>query len=696
MDGRPKSNYWFRNGLYKCKKCPYSSKEARDLVFHVKSHEVKEEKDHVTANVKVDPTNYVGVSVQTAPNMNQANRRPLTNISCRDGLLTFKKCSYSSQEAGTLREHIKLHGQVAPNVNMVEDKNRKLCCDFCNQLFADTYKLHRHRRSVHFKIPEHKCDTCDYAGSRMEHLKKHHKISAHGMLANSLFVNVDVDVDPLTITVPNESPEGEEHKKEVHSEVKECKIFLNKLQVHRCDICGLSFVQKSSLFKHKYIIHFKIKKCKVLLTKINSKNEKYERNSNDTPKQTEGRLLRARDHRIKYVETEVEMEEEAERKFKEERGREQRAREIPEQKEEKIQKKGDNTARMAKKIEIVHAKDSPCPECGFLFSTGDNLEIHLRNIHPEYFEESVSNEFVNQRNRDHKDYDLHGDVVDLDVNGYVKVWKCDICDYSFFKRHDLKSHVKTVHNGIKYFKCDLCGYTSIQKRDLKVHKKAVHYKIKDCICDICEEAFSHSQTLNRHKRTVHDKVKDYICNLCEYAVSTKLMLTLHKINAHGEEKNIQYFQCEICGYKSYEKRKVDIHRRAVHDKIRSYICNICKKTFSHSQNLNRHKNAKHSENVTRQGKVEDDEVIASGNEVISDKPKASIDKSIEEWVCDMCGFAAGQKSGLIEHVHNIHWKGKATGSGNEKLKEHVSNAENTAPWEELITSDTHYFDHDPW
>merc|ERR1711971_659728 len=141
------------------------------------------------------------------------------------------------------------------------------------------------------------------------------------MTAETVFVSVEVDVDPLAITVPNDK-QGEKHmceicglsfsqdscilkhKKEVHFKVKECKVLLSKLEVHRCDLCGLSFVQKSSLFTHKYIAHTRIKECRVMLPKINEEHEKYEINANEAPKQKDRRMLRARDYRITYVETE--------------------------------------------------------------------------------------------------------------------------------------------------------------------------------------------------------------------------------------------------------------------------------------------------------------------------------------------------------------------------------------------------------
>ena len=806
MGARPKSDYWFWNGLYKCKKCPHSSKVAKELVTHVKSHQVKEEK-------KQDPLNPVGASdlssqandpltktsfrhEPSTPKMKQTNKKSSTNISYRDGLFMCKRCPYTSREAGTLRDHIKLHNEVAPNPSLreVREKNKKLICDICNQIFSDFWVLQRHKRSVHLKIRAHKCDKCEYAGTRLEHLKKH-KISAHNMTANSVLVNSKVEEDPLAITGSNdcESEEGEKQPSPKSSLFKS-----QKLELHKCNLCELSFCKKSSMYNHKYRAHFNVKECKVLLPQIKGKFEGYERCVKDRRRQKEGRLPREKNHNINYAEIkemgkEAEMgisdsEIETDQKAKETLHRTTDFKEpiqgtalnmecsggitcsqcgfsFPAKEELKThlkashpetyymfqvmsdeisqgskinrlesQENEDSSLHRPQEAYVLkHKEDAPlqqkkeslttrtvsngkwsksqCPECLLTFS---NLDTHLRNIHSEYYEErsrkSEASAEVNED--DKKDHNLNEDFVTLDANGCV-VWKCGICDYSSAEQKNLKFHIKTIHNGIKDFNCDTCGlffakkssillhkrkvhqyayknvcdqceYVSSEKSKIDIHKRAVHEKIKDQVCDVCGKAFSHSQTMRRHKRIVHGngKVKDYVCNLCEYAVSSKLMLTLHNINVHGKEQDMKYYICEVCGYKSYEKTKVDIHRRAVHDKIKSYICYSCNTAFAHSQTLNRHIRTQHPENAKNTGsvvKVEGDQTI------VPDTPQEKTEKIIKAWVCDMCGYVAGQKSGLIEHVHSIHWNDKNI-AHDKKVEKNV-NIE--VPWEESVTRDVH-------
>ena len=55
-----------------------------------------------------------------------------------------------------------------------------------------------------------------------------------------------------------------------------------------------------------------------------------------------------------------------------------------------------------------------------------------------------------------------------------KTFKCDICDYNFSLRTDMKRHMASVHEGVKPFKCDICDYSCSEKGSMKRHVASVH------------------------------------------------------------------------------------------------------------------------------------------------------------------------------------------------------------------------------
>ena len=64
------------------------------------------------------------------------------------------------------------------------------------------------------------------------------------------------------------------------------------------------------------------------------------------------------------------------------------------------------------------------------------------------------------------------------ASGYEgkKPFKCDICDYSFSQKGNMKSHVASVHEGKKSFKCDIWDYSCSLKGHMISHVATVKEK----------------------------------------------------------------------------------------------------------------------------------------------------------------------------------------------------------------------------
>ena len=63
---------------------------------------------------------------------------------------------------------------------------------------------------------------------------------------------------------------------------------------------------------------------------------------------------------------------------------------------------------------------------------------------------------------------LLGDIRDSDQhifsqNAASKLFKCEICDYSFSQKGNLKVYVISVHENKKPFKCEICEKSYSQK-----------------------------------------------------------------------------------------------------------------------------------------------------------------------------------------------------------------------------------------
>ena len=135
------------------------------------------------------------------------------------------------------------------------------------------------------------------------------------------------------------------------------------------------------------------------------------------------------------------------------------------------------------------------------------------------------------------------------------------------------SQLSMSQNEVKSFQCKLCNFKSSYKNCLKKHDIAIHKKIRPYKCEKCSYSASQSETLNKHVISLHDKSCGYECNLCEHWFPLAHHLKKHvmavrcNIEEFKEEKS---FRCELCNFKTANKRVLYKHDLAVHKKIRPY------------------------------------------------------------------------------------------------------------------------------
>ncbi|XP_049881451.1 oocyte zinc finger protein XlCOF6-like [Pectinophora gossypiella] len=163
--------------------------------------------------------------------------------------------------------------------------------------------------------------------------------------------------------------------------------------------------------------------------------------------------------------------------------------------------------------------------------------------------------------------------------------QCDICSKVMKTEAALETHrLKHVPKSARKFNCSTCDKVFNYKEALRSHEKS-HIPIEErkvFNCDICHLKFTSRSAVTSHKRVVHEKVKSYVCDLCGYACGTNGELRQHRA-IHSDEKP---FACGKCSksFKTYSNMKthMDTHEET------SYVCYVCNRVLNSRRTLRKH------------------------------------------------------------------------------------------------------------
>ena len=152
---------------------------------------------------------------------------------------------------------------------------------------------------------------------------------------------------------------------------------------------------------------------------------------------------------------------------------------------------------------------------------------------------------------------------------------CEKCNFSAAKRHDLKLHVRAIHDKARDFPCVLCEYKATQVGSLRRHVEVIHQQIKRFECEVCHHKSSCKGNLKKHIQVVHCDFRNFKCDLCAFATSDKKSFEKH-ISRHN---GVGEYACAQCDYKVGGSWPLTIHVRRDHGSERivsnAVKCRLC-------------------------------------------------------------------------------------------------------------------------
>lgn len=329
-----------------------------------------------------------------------------------------------------------------------------------------------------------------------------------------------------------------------------------------------------------------------------------------------------------------------------------------------------NYKEMSKHKFKQHKLTNPCKFCDTVLKTVRGLETHVRSVH--------LNEKTNF---------------------------CDLCPRTFYAKHTLTRHQKTVH-GIQSIKikinpleklieipkvslpiegknhfCNICQnfYSSLKELLIhkKIHKECPNCKLKfithslmikhrrdehknDNICKYCSKSLLTTLVLERHVRIIHFNEKLEKCLICNEKFSSYPQLRNHKKQIHKIElieksdkitvkKEIKYI-CQFCG-KNFIKPFMFREHLRIHTNEKPFECRQCKQTFRLKCTYQRHV-LSHLDMKKRPFKC----TLCTKSFLTKLFLTAHMAKHTGEknFKCEICNINFGYYNSLYDHKKNIH------------------------------------------
>jgi KRAB domain-containing zinc finger protein len=173
-----------------------------------------------------------------------------------------------------------------------------------------------------------------------------------------------------------------------------------------------------------------------------------------------------------------------------------------------------------------------------------------------------------------------------------KMYTCSRCTGTFKRSKESLDHMMIDHiHELEDFidKCGLCGKSFPNNYTLQKHLKSqCENKSKKLACNVCNEKFMWLDSMSKHIQLEHpglEKIKLYNCELCGKTFSRSEHLERHRKTHNPSEKK---FECTVCEKKFNRKDNLRSHMK-IHKDNRDdedkHLCIYCGRAFSNSSNL---------------------------------------------------------------------------------------------------------------
>ena len=281
-----------------------------------------------------------------------------------------------------------------------------------------------------------------------------------------------------------------------------------------------------------------------------------------------------------------------------------------------------------------------------------------------------------------------------DLKGCIRVKKftCKVCSQTFKQRVNMLKHMSNRHievnseapgDGQKWkWKCDRCDYLDVRSKGLRAHIKNAHDADED------DGGIKKGDTFNEKANTDASEVaRESIQNAENHH---PVMDSKDKDDSRGAE-----YKCAQCEYSNFSEKKVHLHMKNVHNKVKDLSCSMCGFMTGWPHDLAKHVKINHNKIPGSSPRKAEMDYTTVGPRKKIQKLDTPISDSVPEenpkrskFECGQCSYSSYFESKLNFHNKIKHSKASAP-------DEIIHNAENDTNTEGSLEAEENIQKADP-
>ncbi|XP_069769591.1 oocyte zinc finger protein XlCOF6 isoform X2 [Narcine bancroftii] len=297
-------------------------------------------------------------------------------------------------------------------------------------------------------------------------------------------------------------------------------------------------------------------------------------------------------------------------------------------------------------------------------------KVHTLNV-GNHFPNASSNRVIRKKLRKKKRSEnrCFSEAGGPETEMQNQYYSCNLCKLDLKSKDTYNIHM-TCHDGVASFKCIHCNSCTTEWKMMQKHLKSHNVERWAYHCSFCSKVFTKQNSWKLHEVTHQQQPGLYHCPKCPSFYPSEIVRDLHSACHAGgafkctqcdftdeawsevykhlcnHENCVKMHKCLKCDQRFLRTIELKEHM-AKHKESRSFLCQLCGRTFKCRQQKNKHHRQAHQKTTVKRRVVENPPTRRRHEEKEHQIKKKKVSK---EFACNICTRKCSSKLALQRHM----------------------------------------------